>query len=138
MKIKRALKEVDNRIVIKRKAREEKERLEREERERKEKEERERKRLEQQEKMGTKGILGRTTKVGLEEVRTRADSNSGDTSLKQTIKEGFNEGLGEFKSLLKELIQQKIISNRSDKSSDKKPVPSTNKQRIIREEPDED
>jgi len=123
-KIKKAIAEINNRVEIRRKKREEELRLQREEQMRKEKEEREKQRQLEREKLGVSGgMMGRTSNAGINPVQpntlihlkkeTRlstvddADDDSSDfdrekdTQMNRIVKESLNEGIQDMKKIIK-------------------------------------
>jgi len=130
-KIKKAIAEINNRVEIRRKKREEELRLQREEQMRKEKEEREKQRQLEREKLGVSGgMMGRTSNAGINqsqlntlihkkketrisEVDDDAEYDSSDfdreknTQLNKIVKESLNEGIQDMKKLLCDLLREK-------------------------------
>jgi len=118
--------EINNRVFLRRKKREEELRLLKEEQMRKEKEERERQRQQEQEKQGVKGILGRpslTMNDSLPGPKNRGQSivsidsdnefdRENNSHIHKTVRDSVSEGMGDLKKLLADLLREKIIAER--------------------------
>jgi len=108
-KIKKVMIEINNRVLLRRKKREEELRLLKEEQTRKEKEERERQRQQEQEKQGIKGILGRSSRLTMNDTipvpKNRGQSfvsidsdnefdRENNSHIHKTVRDSVSEGMG--------------------------------------------